>query len=129
MKYGLLIFLIVIVSCTGDSLFIEQGALEGKWIDFNTKTDTLTFEFIGDKESMMLSRGMEMRTGFLLPKYGSGSYDYKLLTGDSISLRWSLSANSDFNDYYFKQEVDQITIEKFFDTTTSGILLTFKKVD
>jgi hypothetical protein len=78
---------------------------------------------------MMLSRGMEMRTGFLLPKYGSGSYDYKLLTGDSISLRWSLSANSDFNDYYFKQEVDQITIEKFFDTTTSGILLTFKKVD
>jgi len=103
--------------------------LNGKWVDINTKTDTLTFGLFGGKESMILGRGKETRNGFILPKYGSGPYDYNLLTGDKISLRWTLSSNGSFNEYYLKQSGDKLTIEKFFDPSTSGTMLTFKKLD
>jgi hypothetical protein len=129
MKQGLIIiFALALLSCTSDNVATLTD-LNGKWIDINTKTDTLAFELFGDKESMILGRGKETRDGFLLPKYGSGPYDYKLLIGDKISLRWTLSSNRNFNDYYFKQSGDKLTIEKFFDTTTSGTMLTFKKLN
>lgn len=129
MKQGLvIIFVLALISCTSDNVTTLTD-LNGKWVDINTKTDTLTFGLFGDKESMILGRGKEMRDGFMLPKYGSGPYDYKLLTGDKISLRWTLSSSSNFNDYYFKQTGDKLTIEKFFDTTTSGTMLTFKKIN
>ena len=129
MKQGLTIILaLTLLSCTGDNVTTLTD-LNGKWVDINTKTDTLTFGLFGDKESIILGRGKEKRDGFILPKYGSGPYDYKLLTGDKISLRWTLSSNSNFNDYYFKQSGDKLTIEKFFDTTTSGTMLTFKKLN
>ena len=128
MKYGLVIILLLIVlSCTNDSV-TTMTDLEGKWVDINTKTDTLTFGLFGDKESMILGRGKEIRNGFLLPKYGSGSYDYELLT-DTISLRWVASSNLNFKKYYFKQSGGKLTIEKFFDTTTTGTMLTFKKIN
>jgi hypothetical protein len=103
--------------------------LVGKWIDVNTKTDTLTFGLIGGSAVMILARGNEIRDGSVLPKYGSGPYDYKLFTGDKISLHWTLSSNSTFTNYYFQQMGDRLTIEKFFDTSTSGTLLTFKKIN
>ncbi len=117
-----------LLSCTSDNVATLTN-LNGKWIDINTKIDTLAFGFFGDKESMILGRGKETRDGFLLPKYVSGPYDYKLLIGDKFSLRWTLSSNCNFNDYYFKQSGDKLTIEKFFDTTTSGTMLTFKKLN
>ncbi len=129
MKYGLIIIIAVLTGCTDENLDTNQVSLDGKWIDVNTKTDTLTFELFGDQESMILGRGKEMRDGFLLPKIDSGNYDYKLSTEDKISLRWTLSSNSDFNDYYFKQSGDKLTIEKFFDTSSSGNMLIFEKLN
>jgi hypothetical protein len=103
--------------------------LDGKWVDINNATDTLTFGPFGGQESMILERGKEMRNGFLLPKYGSGPYEYELSPGDTISLRWYLSGSSNSNDYYFKQMGDKLIIEKFFDTITPGTMLTFKKLN
>lgn len=129
MKHGLAVVLVTaLFSCSNDNL-TTSIALEGNWVDIITRTDTLTFGLFGDRESLVLRRGKEVRDGFLLPKDGSGSYDYKVLTDDKISLRWDLSSNSKFNDYYFKQYGDKLTIEKFFDTTTAGTMLTFKKLD
>ncbi|MDH5381466.1 MAG: hypothetical protein OEW75_11470 [Cyclobacteriaceae bacterium] len=129
MKYGLLIIWAVLISCTDEHLNMNQVSLEGKWVDINTTTDTLSFEIFGDRDSMVLERGKETRDGFLLPKYGSGPYEYKLISGEKISLRWSLSSSSFFNDYYFKQEGNTLTVEEFFDTATPGKLLTFKKIN
>jgi len=128
MKYGLVIILLLtVLSCTNDNVSTMTD-LEGNWVDINTKTDTLTFGLFGDKESMILGRGREMRNGFSVPKYGSGSYEYNLLT-DTISLRWVASSNLNFKRYYFNRTGTKLTIEKFFDTNTSRIILTFKKID
>lgn len=123
-----IIFVLTFLSCTSDNVTTLTD-LNGKWVDINTKTDTLTFGLIGDMESMILGRGEETKDGLVLPKDGFGSYDYKFLPGDKISLRWTLSSNSSFNDYYFKQSGDKLTIEKFFDTTTSGTMLIFAKIN
>ena len=129
MKNGLVIILLLtLLSCTNDNITTVTD-LNGKWVDINTKTDTLTFGLFGDKESMTLGRGKEIRDGFLLPKFASGPYDYNLLPSDKISLRWTLSSNSNFKAYYFKQTGDKLTIEKFFDATTTGTMLTFKKIN
>jgi hypothetical protein len=128
MKQGLIIvFALSLFSCSTDNV-TTSTELNGKWVDIHTKTDTLTFGLFGDQESMLLGRGREMRNGSLRPKHGSGPYYYKLLASDTISLRWTLSSNSNFNNYYFKQTGDRLTIEKFFDTTTPGTMLTFKKL-
>ena len=128
MKYGLIFILtLTLLSCNKDNL-TNLTDLNGKWVDINTKTDTLTFGLLGDKETMILGRGKEIRNGFLIPKYGSGSYDYELLT-DTISLRWVASSNFNFKKYYFNKTGTKITIEKFFDTNTRGTLLTFKKIN
>jgi hypothetical protein len=129
MKHVLPIALVLtLLSCSNDDV-TALTELNGKWVDINTKTDTLTFGLFGGQESMILGRGKETRGGFLLPKYGSGPYDYEVLTRDKISLLWTLSSNSNPKDYYFKQTGDKLVIEKFFDTTTSGTILTFKKIN
>ncbi len=129
MRYGLLLIAIALVGCANDASINTQVPLEGKWVDVNTKTDTLTFGAFGDQGVVTLSRGKEIRDGFLLPKYGSGPYNYSLSANNKISLRWFLSSNASFNDYYLKQSGDKLIIEKFFDPAKSGTLLTFKKID
>ena|SRR5688500_9717593 len=129
MKQGLVIvFALSLLSCSTDNV-TTSTELNGKWVDIHSKTDTLTFGLFGDQESMLLGRGREMRNRVLRPKRGAGPYYYKLLASDTISLRWTLSSNSNFNDYYFKQTGDRLTIERFFDTTTPSTMLTFKKLN
>ena len=129
MNQGLLfIFLITLLSCKSANETARTG-LNGKWVDLNTETDTLIFGYFGDKGSMILERGKDSINGFTLPKYGSGPYEYKLLTGDKISLRSYLSSNSEFNDYFFEQRGDKLTVEKFYDTITPGEILIFKKLE
>ncbi len=127
MKYGFLLIAIVLFGCANDDSIITQASLEGKWVDVKTKTDTLTF--IGDQGIVTLRREKELRNGFLLPKYGSGPYIYTFPASNKISLRWVLSSNASFNDYYLKQSGDKLIIEKFFDSPKSTTLLTFKKID
>jgi hypothetical protein len=127
MRPGLILILAwTLLSCNDNLTTLTD--LNGKWVDIKTKTDTLTFGLLGDKESLNLRRGNEIRNGTLIPKYGSGPYEYELLT-DTISLRWVASSSLKFNRYYFKKTGDKITIEKFFDTNTRGTMLTFKRIN
>jgi hypothetical protein len=124
MKKLTIILLIAIFGCSED----DSGAdlpLTGKWVEATTLSDTLTFL---DNEIMILDRGREAKNGVLLPKVGSGSYDYRLLA-DKITLRWHLSSNSAFNDYQFNKTGNIITIENFFDPNEAGSMQTFRKIE
>ena len=75
-------------------------------------------------------RGKEIRNDYLLPLSASGFYDYSI-TEDSISLRWQLSSNSQFMNYYFKldSQKEQIEIGNFFgDTLDYDEILFFEKI-
>jgi hypothetical protein len=122
-----LLFCLAFIGCTEDSPNIDVS-LYGKWVEVNDKVDTLTFNIIDGHEFMTLDRGKEVRDGFLLPKAGSGPYDYKIL-GNKISIYWLLSSNSAFNDYYFEKIGSQLKVENFYDESAIGTILTFEKVD
>ena len=99
MKHGLIFILVLILLSCGNDNVTTLTDLNGKWVDINTKTDTLTFGLLGDKEALILGRGKEIRNGFLIPNYGSDPYEYELLT-DTISLRWVASSSLNFKRYY-----------------------------
>lgn len=126
MKLWPILFSLIIFSCTIDKLDTPTK-LEGKWVEISTTSDTLSFELFGDKETLMLDRGRELRNGFLLPKPGSGPYEYQILK-NKIDLRWYASSNGSFFSYYFDQTRDQIKIENFYDVEQKGKIETFKKL-
>ena len=128
MKYGLtLIFVLTLLSCSkNETNIINSTDLKGKWIDVETRQDTLYFESLDNLEIMNLNRGKEIREGHLLPKYGSGPYNYKL-SELKISLNWMLSSNSNFNDYYFKIIENKLIIGNFYGSEY-GETLTFEKL-
>jgi hypothetical protein len=68
-----------------------------------------------------------MTNGVLRPKNGFGPYYYKILS-DKISLRWTLSASGDYNDYYFNQVGDSLIVENFYDLKSKGAMQTFVKI-
>lgn len=120
---GLLFFLLV--SCEKNT--IEKAPIDGIWVETTQKMDTLVFD--NQHPSFNLNRGSELRNGYLLPKYLSGPYSYKI-GKDSISLRWLLSSSSYGNNYYFKMdtESDLIKIGNFFeDSLNKNVILTFSR--
>ncbi|UZR95222.1 hypothetical protein [Chondrinema litorale] len=128
--FFLAILLIINISCTdqNDEL-TEAKSLQGLWVDIQTGTDTLVFDYWGDGDEVMyLNRARELRDGHLLPKSKAGSYDYELLKNE-ISLRWHLSSNSAFNQFSFEKNGDQLVIGNFYDDTAFGTKMTFKKID
>ncbi len=129
MKSFLIVFLVfVLISCSDDDTnIISPISLNGKWIEVDTKSDTLTFNTWDDLEIMILDRGKEVRNGILLPKFKSGSYTYRLSEG-KISLNWMLSSNSAFNDYDLKVSGKTMNIGNFYNSS-SGTVLTFEKMD
>jgi hypothetical protein len=128
-KYGLIFLLSSALLGCADGDSTHMISLQGKWVDVAAKTDTLTFNPDGTNNFLVLARGKENKGGFLRPKPGSGPYFYELGNDESISLRWSLSSYSGSTAYYFKQHGRKLTIEKFFDVTTPGVLLTFEKIE
>ena len=97
MKYVFLIIAITLMSCTSDNLSTAD-LLRGKWIEVNTKSDTLVFGLFGDQEAMMVNRGYEIRDSFRLPKHGSGPYDYRI-SKNKIALHSYLSSSMGYKDY------------------------------
>jgi hypothetical protein len=128
MKYVFLIIAITLMSCTSDSLSTPD-LLKGKWIEVNTKSDTLVFGLFGDQEAMMVNRGYEIRDSFRLPKHGSGPYDYKI-SKDKISLRYYLSSYNGYFDYKFKFDfkTSRIEVEKFYETDSTITKLVFERL-
>ncbi|MBV5283468.1 MAG: hypothetical protein JZU53_13690 [Paludibacter sp.] len=128
MKYVFLIIAITLMSCKSDSLSTAD-LLKGKWIEVNTKSDTLVFGLFGDQEAMMVNRGYEMRDSFRLPKHGSGPYDYKILK-NKISLRYYLSSYNGYIDYKFKFDLktSRIEVDKFYETDSTVTKLVFERL-
>ena len=125
MKNVLLLSSIILISYGCNNLN-PAISLEGSWVETSTKSDTLKFVFLDDGETMILDRGTEIRNGNILPKLGSGPYDYEIV-GDEISLRWFASSSMSFNSYYFKQTNDKIEIGDFYEANLGATILTFKK--
>lgn len=129
MRFGLITILILtLLSCSENETNITTSSdLNGRWVDVESRMDTLSFELVGNMEIMNLNRGKEIRDGHLLPKYGSGPYEYKL-SERTISLYWMLSGNSGFNDYYLNIIDNKLNIGNFY-APEFGETLTFEKID
>ena len=128
MKYGLYLFVLIFLCCSkDDTKSLNSTNLKGKWIETETRLDTLSFESLDDLEIMNLNRGKELSNGNFMPKPKSGPYTYILLE-EKISLNWVLSSNSSFNDYYFKVIDNRLNIGNFYEST-SGEILTIEKLE
>jgi len=127
MKHIIIIALFILSSCTkNDNNVIDASGLKGQWIEMESRSDTLSFESWDSLEIMNLKRGKEVKNGFLLPKLGSGPYEYSL-SSEIISLKWMLSSNSNPNEYYFKVTNDELEIGNFYNSL-NGETLTFEKL-
>lgn len=127
MKAGFLFILAISLLDFADDNSIAQTKLNGKWIDIDSKTDTLTFLVVSEHDYVQFDRGIEITNGVLRPKIGFGPYYYKILA-DKISLRWTLSASTDYNEYHFNQVGDTLIVENFYDLGSKGEMQTFVKV-
>jgi len=118
----------MLIGCTSDSLSTPD-LLKGKWIEVNTKSDTLVFGLFGDQEAMMVNRGYEIRDSFRLPKHGSGPYDYRI-SKNKIALRSYLSNDNTYKDYTFKFDLktSRIEVEKFYETDSTITKLVFERL-
>jgi len=126
MKYGLILFLLVSFACSKDNTdVLNSSQPKGKWIETEIGMDTLSFESLDTMEIMNLNRGKE--TGDGSPKYKSGPYRYRIVE-KRISLKWMLSSDSNFNDYYFEITGNRLKIGNFYGSTL-GDSLTFDRLD
>lgn len=123
-----LILFLLSLSCSEPSDPSVSLALEGKWVDRVTTTDTLEFLKFDDGSTLMnLSRGRALSNGFELPKIGAGPYTYSL-SESSIKLQYSLSSLYNPTDYFFEQNQTQLKIGRFFDSENPSEILTFRKI-
>lgn len=128
MKKSLLIGLLSLLLISCEKNDTEKVPLDGTWIEATHKTDTLVFDH--QHTFFNLNRGTEIRNGYLLPKYLSGSHFYEIRK-DSISLRWVFSSSSYGKNYYFNVDSKngQIRIGNFFvDSLNQNVILTFSPI-
>jgi hypothetical protein len=99
----------------------------GRWVEVISRTDTISFEEIDNLEFLTLSRGEELLEGVSKPKYKSGPYEYTLRE-ENISMRWLLSSNTNFNEYYFELDGNRLFIGNFYEATF-GDILEFERIE
>lgn len=122
--FAALLMALCCLSCQQDE--IDINALNGTWVESVERSDTLIFN--KDETFFTLNRGKEERNGHLLPKYGSGIYEYSL-QDDVISVRNTLSSFSGFYDTFIKVEKSRLNIGDFYQKdTTNQHPLTFEKI-
>jgi hypothetical protein len=119
--------LFLFLGCESEELNIDS--LQGSWIESTSQSDTLIFDSNEFEGWVSLNRGKELRGGNMLPKLGSGIYDYKI-SGDSIKLQNLLSSCLCPKSYVFEMLPggNKLNIGNFFnDDTPLGELLIFEK--
>ena len=121
----LLLFLALGIGCEKSE---NNMPIEGIWVEISAKSDTIKFIQFGSYPAFELRRGLEMRNGYWLPKYGAGIYNYEL-KDDSIALNYTLSSLGGFLSYYFQKPYnDSFEIGNFYNQTISpNELITFSK--
>jgi hypothetical protein len=119
-RVWLLFSIVPLLGCSSDAI-ITENIIEGKWVEATTRTDTISFEIIDKSAMFTLSRGVEFQDGVSKPKYRSGTYLYNL-DKDKISLKWLLSSNSEFEEYYFRINGKNLDVGNFYKATYGEIL-------
>lgn len=111
--------IVFFTACETESIL--KAELKGKWIEATEGKDTIDFQSNDSIGVFTLSRGLELRNGDLLPRYGSGIYDYKLKK-DTIRLNNMLWNCICFPAYYFhtNSTYDKIEIGNFFNNELSA---------
>ena len=129
-KYLRLILMLFIASLISCEKSENTMPIEGIWVEVSAKSDTIKFIQFGSHPAFELSRGLEMRNGYWLPKYGAGIYNYEL-KDDSIALNNTLSSLGGFLSYYFQKPCcDSFEIGNFYSQTISpNELITFSKIE
>lgn len=129
MKNSFLLFLLLMLLSGCEKKEKEMDQLTGSWLEVIHQTDTLAFD--PQNGMLTLNRGKEMRGGFLLPKYHSGPYIYKV-EQDSITLLWLFSSSSSGKRYYIHQETinGKLKVQNFFvDSLGKSVILNFTKIN
>lgn len=98
---------------------VTPDALTGVWVEETGRRDTLIFNLDQSGKSLpntlLVRRGREINPGgFLVPKIGSGIYQYSLLN-NRISVRNGLSSSSQLTDYWIEQRDKKVLIDNFFE--------------
>jgi hypothetical protein len=92
--------------------------INGTWIELNNHSDTISFEDLGSEGMLTLKRGYEYVNGHLLPKYGSGMYQFKLKP-DTIMINnilWNCLCYPSY-DFQMNSMHDTFEIGNFYDTS------------
>ncbi len=122
--FATIIVLMFCMACQKDE--IEIHSLEGTWIEVEDRSDTLVFNEI--ESFFILNRGKEERTGHILPKLGSGLYQYKLQDG-VISVYNTYSSSLDFQDVPILIDKNIFMIGDFYQKDKAKqSLLTFERL-
>ncbi len=112
-KLAILAIALISISCSKEDSNYESNLLNGVWVNSVTKTDTLDFsvkpEFTRSANLFQLKRGVEVRKGQVMPKIGSGYYEYHI-SGDNIFLKGVLIDIHQDKSYLFKLNPDKKTL-------------------
>ncbi len=113
-----LILSVAFLTCTKSDL-VSPDTLTGTWVEVSARKDTLIFNLgrLGTPlpKTLLVNRGKEINAGgWLLPKLGSGYYDYEL-QDNSILVINMLSSSMQRSAYKIEQKGDQLQIENFFE--------------
>ena len=111
-------------SCQKEQDEVAPKSPDGIWVERQARQDTLQFL---DGPYFDLRRGKELTNGLLLPKDGSGRYDFQI-QGDSISLWYTFSGNTHRHQYFFNVQTETITIDNFFQNRALSQRLTFVRL-
>ncbi|HYG37219.1 MAG TPA: hypothetical protein VD908_01310 [Cytophagales bacterium] len=118
--FSLVVFTLFFINCSDDEAI---NGLIGTWVESVDKEDTIIFK----EDALVLSRGKELRDGYLLPKDGSGIFEYKI-KNDSITLiNLALSCVCP-RSYYFKKNGLTIKVGRFFYEIDPNEILTFERI-
>lgn len=98
---------------------IAPESLTGTWVEKTARQDTLIFNptFRGEvlTNTLTVNRGKEINVGgYLLPKIGSGIYQYEM-RGNRIYVQNGLSSRSVGEEYAIARRGEELQIENFFE--------------
>ncbi|GAB4032603.1 hypothetical protein [Spirosoma gilvum] len=98
---------------------VSPETLTGTWIESSARKDTLifnpTFNGVPLPNSLQVNRGKEVNSGgYLLPKIGSGIYQYEV-QGNTILVQNMLSSSSKRTGYQIELQGGKLKIENFFE--------------
>jgi hypothetical protein len=119
MRLALILFLFgyIALACQKPAA-ITPDSLTGIWVEKSARQDTLIVNpsFQGKilRNTLTVNRGKEINAGgYLLPKIGSGIYQYELYGNRHISVINSLSSSTTPTRYTIEHVEDELRIENF----------------